>query len=60
MSGIISEAQAQLGFIPHFIHIRFLKPSGHPPLLSTVLAPGWVTHAKKKGFNEGQIKSKKE
>lgn len=40
VSGIISEAQAQLGFIPHFIHIRVLMPSGHPPLLSTALAPG--------------------
>lgn len=42
VSGIFSEAQ--LGFIPHFIHtemvIRFLMPSAHPPLLSTVLAPG--------------------
>lgn len=44
VSGIISEAEAQLGLIPELIHtemvIRVLMPSGHPPLLSTVLAPG--------------------
>lgn len=42
--GLFLRHRHKPGFIPHFIHtemvIRFLMPSGHPPLLSTVLAPG--------------------
>lgn len=40
-------AKAQLGFTPEPTS-SYTVPIFHPPLLSSVLAPGWATHAKGK------------